>query len=302
MPFGAALADGGVARFRLWAPAIGEVSLLLGEKRERRDVAMKPLAGGWHEAVVYEMHVGTVTPAGTYAAAQARLADLARLGVTAIELMPLADFAGRRNWGYDGVLPFAPDAAYGTPEELKRFVEAAHGHGLMVLLDVVYNHFGPEGNHLSRYAPQFFTDRHHTPWGSGINFDDDASDIVRRFFIHNAFYWLEEARVGVVGDRVHVLGIETRRGIGDEQIAAVERIGVARAHACGLVETDEEAVLAALHRQVVAVEVQTRVLRAGRPDREAHAPLRELGAERHRMPALHGYSRIKSASERPPIT
>ncbi len=129
----------------------------------------------WREAVIYEMHVGAFTPEGTYAAAQPRLADLAKLGVTAIELMPLADFAGRRNWGYDGVLPFAPDAAYGTPEDLKRFVAAAHGHGLMVLLDVVYNHFGPEGNYLARYAPQFFNPAHQTPWGAAINFDGEQS-------------------------------------------------------------------------------------------------------------------------------
>ena len=110
----------------------------------------------WREAVVYELHVGTFTPEGTFAAAAAKLGHLADTGITAIEVMPVAAFAGRRNWGYDGVLPFAPTAAYGAPDDFKRFVAAAHARGLMVLLDVVYNHFGPEGNHLARYAPQFF--------------------------------------------------------------------------------------------------------------------------------------------------
>ena len=108
----------------------------------------------WHEAVIYELHVGTFTPEGTFRAAIERLPHLAELGVTALELMPLADFPGRRNWGYDGVLPFAPDRSYGAPEDLKALIDAAHGHGLMVLLDVVYNHFGPEGNYLTRYAPR----------------------------------------------------------------------------------------------------------------------------------------------------
>lgn len=146
----------------------------------------------WSEAVIYELHVGTFTPEGTFAAAQTKLDYLADLGVTALELMPVADFAGARNWGYDGVLPFAPDSSYGTPDDLKRLVDAAHAKGLMVFLDVVYNHFGPEGNYLRAYAPEFFTDRHCTPWGEGINFDGPCSRTVRDFFIHNALYWLEE--------------------------------------------------------------------------------------------------------------
>ena len=125
----------------------------------------------WHEAVIYELHVGTFTPEGTFAGVEKRLDHLAELGITAIELMPIADFPGERGWGYDGVLPFAPDAAYGRPDELKALVDAAHARGLAVMLDVVYNHFGPEGNYLHAYAPQFFTDRHHTPWGAAINFD-----------------------------------------------------------------------------------------------------------------------------------
>jgi len=146
----------------------------------------------WNEAVVYELHLGCFTEAGTFASAIGRLAHLRELGITAIELMPLADFPGGRNWGYDGVLPFAPDSSYGAPHQLKALIDAAHGHGLMVLLDVVYNHFGPEGNYLSLYAPQFFSVRHHTPWGAAINFDGEDSHTVREFFIHNALYWLTE--------------------------------------------------------------------------------------------------------------
>ncbi|HEY6452532.1 MAG TPA: malto-oligosyltrehalose trehalohydrolase [Steroidobacteraceae bacterium] len=146
----------------------------------------------WHEAVVYELHVGCFTAAGTFAAALERLAHLRELGVSALELMPLADFPGGRNWGYDGVLPFAPDASYGDPQQLKALIDAAHAHGLMVLLDVVYNHFGPDGNYLPRYAPQFFSEHHHTPWGAAVNFDGEHNREVREFFIHNALYWLVE--------------------------------------------------------------------------------------------------------------
>ena len=106
-----------------------------------------------------------------FAAVRERLDYLADLGITAVELMPVADFPGQRNWGYDGVFPFAPDSTYGRPEDLKELIQSAHDRGIMVLLDVVYNHFGPEGNYLASYAPQFFTDRHRTPWGDGINFD-----------------------------------------------------------------------------------------------------------------------------------
>ena len=160
----------------------------------------------WHEAVVYELHVGTFTPEGTFRSAIARLDHLAALGVTALELMPVADFPGRRNWGYDGVLPFAPDSAYGTPEDLKALVVAAHARGLMVLLDVVYNHFGPEGNHLARYAPQYFNPEHRTPWGSAVNFDGAQARTVRDFFVHNALYWVEEFHLdGLRLDAVHAM-------------------------------------------------------------------------------------------------
>jgi malto-oligosyltrehalose trehalohydrolase len=160
----------------------------------------------WEEAVLYELHVGAFTTAGTFLSACERLDYLADLGVTAIELMPIADFPGRRNWGYDGVFPFAPDSNYGRPEDLKQFVQNAHHRGIMVLLDVVYNHFGPEGNYLDLYAPQFFTDRHKTPWGNGINFDGPESRIVRDFFINNALYWLTEYNFdGLRLDAVHAI-------------------------------------------------------------------------------------------------
>jgi malto-oligosyltrehalose trehalohydrolase len=160
----------------------------------------------WREAVVYELHVGAFTAEGTFAAAAGKLDHLADAGITAIELMPVAAFAGRRNWGYDGVLPFAPAAAYGAPDDFKRFVAAAHARGLMVLLDVVYNHFGPEGNHLARYAPQFFDASRHTPWGSALNFDGPSSRTVRDFFMHNALYWIEEFRLdGLRLDAVHAI-------------------------------------------------------------------------------------------------
>jgi maltooligosyltrehalose trehalohydrolase len=157
----------------------------------------------WHEAALYELHVGAFTPEGDFDGVRRRLDRLARLGVTAIELMPLAEFPGRRNWGYDGVLPFAPDASYGTPAMLKALVEAAHERELMIFLDVVYNHFGPDGNYLGLYAPQFFTERRHTPWGAAIDFSQRA---VRDFFIHNALYWLGEYRFdGLRLDAVHAI-------------------------------------------------------------------------------------------------
>ncbi len=160
----------------------------------------------WREAVVYELHIGTFTPEGTFAAAAGKLDDLVRLGVTAIEVMPVGDFPGQRNWGYDGVLPYAPDSAYGRPEDFKRLVSEAHKRGLMVLLDVIYNHFGPDGNFLPVYAPSFFTERHKTPWGAGINYDGDDSRPVRDFAIGNALYWIEEYNLdGLRLDAVHAI-------------------------------------------------------------------------------------------------
>jgi malto-oligosyltrehalose trehalohydrolase len=153
----------------------------------------------WEETVLYELHPGLL---GGFTGIQAHFARLSELGITAIELMPIADFPGTRNWGYDGVLPFAPDRAYGTPDELKALVDAAHEHGLMVFLDVVYNHFGPDGNYLPVYAP-FFDESKHTPWGAAINFGQPE---VRRFFIENALYWLSEFRFdGLRFDAVHAI-------------------------------------------------------------------------------------------------
>ena len=184
----------------------------------------------FHDAVIYELHVGTFTPQGTYAAAAERLDYLASLGVTAIELMPLAATPGRWNWGYDGVLPFAPHAPYGRPDDLKRFIDAAHEHGLMVLLDVVYNHFGPEGNYLGHYAQDFFTTRHPTPWGNGINFDDRSSAVVRQFFIHNALYWLDEYHFdGLRLDAVHTIIDDSDPSFLRELAAAVHAMPSPRA-------------------------------------------------------------------------
>ena len=154
----------------------------------------------WHETVLLEAHVGTFTPQGTYRAIIEKLDHLVATGITALELLPLADFAGSRNWGYDGVLWYAPDGAYGRPDDLKALVDEAHLRGLMVFLDVVYNHFGPEGNHLGRYAPRFFTEAQ-TPWGSAIDYRVPQ---VRKFAIENALYWLGEYRFdGLRLDAVH---------------------------------------------------------------------------------------------------
>jgi len=160
----------------------------------------------WEEAVIYELHVGAFTPQGSFAAASARLHELAAIGITAIELMPVADFPGGRNWGYDGVLLYAPDASYGTPDELKALVDRAHALGMMVLLDVVYNHFGPEGNYLHAYCPTFFNTKHETPWGAAINFDGEGNRTVRDFYVHNALYWIDEYRFdGLRLDAIHAI-------------------------------------------------------------------------------------------------
>lgn len=154
----------------------------------------------WHETVLYELHPGLC---GGYAGIAERLSELARLGITAIELMPIADFPGHRNWGYDGVLPYAPDTAYGTPDELRALIDTAHGLGMMVFLDVVYNHFGPDGNYLGQYASDFFRSDIDTPWGPAIDFRRPQ---VRQFFAENALYWLTEFRFdGLRFDAVHAI-------------------------------------------------------------------------------------------------
>lgn len=154
----------------------------------------------WHEAVIYELHVGAL---GGFSGVEQHLARLVDMGITAIELMPLAKFPGERNWGYDGVLPYAPQASYGTPEQLKHLIDTAHGLGLAVILDVVYNHFGPDGNYLHRYAKGFFNEDKHTPWGAAIDFRRRQ---VRDLFIDNALMWLMEYRFdGLRLDAVHAI-------------------------------------------------------------------------------------------------
>jgi maltooligosyltrehalose trehalohydrolase len=160
----------------------------------------------WAEAVIFELHVGTFTPEGTYTGIQSRLRYLKDLGVTAIELMPLNDVPGRRNWGYDGVLLNAPNARYGRPEDLKRLLRAAHDLDMMVYLDVVYNHFGPQLNYLHSYAEKFFTDRHTTGWGPAVNLDGKDGRFVRHFLINNAMMWLRDYGFdGLRLDAVHAL-------------------------------------------------------------------------------------------------
>ncbi|HUF28689.1 MAG TPA: malto-oligosyltrehalose trehalohydrolase [Gemmatimonadaceae bacterium] len=164
--------------------------------------------GGWSgiemaDYIIYELHVGTFTEAGTFDAAIEKLPVLKELGVTAIELMPVAEFPGSRNWGYDGVDLYAPHSAYGGPAGLRRLVDAAHGNGLAVILDVVYNHFGPEGNYLPQFGP-YLTEYYRTPWGPAVNYDGAHSDAVRRFVVDNALYWLTEYHIdGLRLDAVH---------------------------------------------------------------------------------------------------
>ncbi len=181
----------------------------------------------WEETVLYELHTGTFSEEGTFDGIRRRLDHFARIGVTAVELMPVADFPGRRGWGYDGVLHYAPDRAYGDPASLKRLIDEAHGRGLMVFLDVVYNHFGPDANYLHVYARDFFTDRHDTPWGAAIDFSRRP---VRDFYIHNALYWLEEYRIdGLRFDAVHAIVDESDQHILHEIADAVRaRIGDGR--------------------------------------------------------------------------
>jgi len=167
--------------------------------------------GNWYppdleELVIYEAHVGTLTPEGTFEAAIGQLGRLRDLGVTAIELMPVASFPGRWNWGYDGASLFAPAAVYGGPEGLRRFVDAAHLAGLAVILDVVYNHFGPDGNYTGIYSKRYTTPRHQTPWGDAVNFDDEGSSEVRRFFRENLLHWVHEYHIdGFRFDATHAI-------------------------------------------------------------------------------------------------
>ena len=273
MPFGAEITDGGRVRFRLWAPGLKALQIVLNEGDDERahdmiaqsdgwfelttdeavagthyryrlpptengagpllvpDPASRSQAGDvhdaslvvdpmrfvwknvrwrgrpWREAAIYQLHVGTFSEEGTFDGARRRLGYLADLGVTAIQLMPIADFSGGRNWGYDGVLPFAPDRAYGSPEALKLLVDEAHGYGLQVFLDVVYNHFGPDGNYLHSYAPDMFRHDVPTPWGDAIDYRER---VVRDFVVNNVLLWLEEYRVdGLRFDAVQAIVDDT---------------------------------------------------------------------------------------------
>jgi maltooligosyltrehalose trehalohydrolase len=177
------------------------------------------------EAVIYELHIGTFTPEGTYAAARTKLSHLVELGVTHLELMPLATFPGRRGWGYDGVDLYAPFPAYGNPLELAAFVQACHAQGVAVLLDVVYNHLGPDGNYLAQYGP-YFTDRYKTNWGAAINYDGPNSDPVRRFVIDNALMWLRDYGFdGLRLDAVHAIFSFDAVHVLEELAIAVKELG-----------------------------------------------------------------------------
>jgi malto-oligosyltrehalose trehalohydrolase len=195
----------------------------------------------WTEAIVYELHVGAFTPEGTFLGAIGKLDHLRELGVTAIEIMPIADFPGARNWGYDGVLLYAPDSSYGRPEHFKALVDAAHDRGIMVLLDVVYNHFGPDGNYLSLYAPDCFTERHHTPWGAAVNYDGESSAPVRQFVIQNALYWLEEFQLdGLRLDAVHAIIDDSPRHLLVE-LSETARSAIQNRHVHLLLENEHNA-------------------------------------------------------------
>jgi maltooligosyltrehalose trehalohydrolase len=183
-----------------------------------------PLAFEWHDhdwhgvgikgLVIYQAHVGTATPGGTFEALIEQLPRLRTLGVNAVQLLPVAEFPGERNWGYDGVDLFAPSRAYGGPKALKRFVDAAHQHALGVIVDVVYNHLGPDGNYLRAFAADYFTDRYHTPWGEAINYDGPGSEWVRKLAIDNARYWLDEYHAdGLRLDATHAIFDRSERHV-----------------------------------------------------------------------------------------
>ncbi|HVB34169.1 MAG TPA: malto-oligosyltrehalose trehalohydrolase [Patescibacteria group bacterium] len=187
-----------------WQPrGVHGPSMVVDGQCDWNDSAWKGLP--LEEYLLYEIHVGTFTPEGTFAAICGRLDELKALGVTAVELMPVAQFPGTRNWGYDGVYPYAAQNSYGGPQGLQRLVDACHASGLAVVLDVVYNHLGPEGNYLSDFGP-YFTDRYRTPWGEAINFDGPESDEVRRYFIENALDWITEFHFDALRlDAVHAI-------------------------------------------------------------------------------------------------
>jgi malto-oligosyltrehalose trehalohydrolase len=299
MQFGATLRDTG-AEFRIWAPSVPEVKLVLygenggerivtmdrvedawftatvdGVKHGQRyhylvndlrvpDPASRQQAGDvhgpsvlidparfewtdnewrgkpWEETVLYELHVGTFTREGTFRSVIEKLDYLKSLGITAIELMPISDFPGDRNWGYDGVLHFAPDSTYGTPDDLKALVNAAHEKGMMMFLDVVYNHFGPEGNYLYVHSKPFFTEKYKTPWGAAIDFEGEQSATVRRFFFDNAIYWLDEFHFdGLRFDAVHAIYDESEKTFLKELAETVKK-GIGRERRVHLVLENDD--------------------------------------------------------------
>lgn len=202
------------------------------------------------DAIFYELHVGTFTSEGTFAAARERLSYLVDLGITAVELLPLAQCPGQRNWGYDGVDLFAPAHAYGHPDDLRRFVDDAHRLGLAVILDVVYNHLGPDGNYLGIYSSHYANDRHHTDWGEAHNFDGEASEHVREFFIENAIHWIDEYHFdGLRLDATHIMRDESPRHILAELAARVRAAAPRRQI---LVIAEDYRNLAAMYRPVRA--------------------------------------------------
>jgi maltooligosyltrehalose trehalohydrolase len=242
-------AEGGVFEGELADARAGDDYVLVLDGRERADPVSRHQPRGVHgpsrvvdpeafvwgdadwrglergELVFYELHVGTFTPAGTFEAVRERLADLHGLGVTALELMPVGEFPGTRNWGYDGVFPYAPQSSYGGPDGLRALVDAAHAAGLAVILDVVYNHLGPEGNVLADFGP-YFTDRYRTPWGQAVNFDGPGSDEVRRYFRDNALHWIAEYHLdGLRLDAVHAIHDESARPFLAELAAGVHGLG-----------------------------------------------------------------------------
>ena len=196
--------------------------------------------GGWRgvhlpSAVLYELHVGTFTPEGTFDAAAGRLDHLVELGVDAVELMPVAEFPGTRGWGYDGVDLFAPHSAYGGPEGLKRLVDACHRRGLGVVMDVVYNHLGPDGNYLAAFGP-YFTDRYATPWGEAVNLDGAGSDEVRAFLVDNALMWLRDYHCdGLRLDAVHAIVDTSATHLLEQLAGAVEELAAAEGRSLFLV-------------------------------------------------------------------
>lgn len=208
---------------RAQAGSVHEASLLVDPTRFRW-TDQSWCRPAFRDLVIYELHIGTFTPEGTFRAAIDRLPHLKALGVNAVELMPIADFPGTRSWGYDGVLIYAPARAYGTPDDLRALVDAAHAQGLAVILDVVYNHFGPDGNYVAQYSAHYSTPRHQTPWGAGFNVDGEFSDAVREFFLQNPIYWMEDFHIdGFRLDATHEIADESPRHILAELVGVIHQ-------------------------------------------------------------------------------